>query len=281
MRKTPNTGRARRTAPLAVLAVIGLGVVQAGSAQAHGSHTTPGSRSFLCYTDGRWTGGDLDPRNPACRAAVAKGGKQPLWDWFGVLRSDGAGRTKGFIPDGALCGGGATKFAGLDLPRKDWPVTHLSAGAKTTVRYRAWAAHPGTFRLFVTKDGYRPTKPLRWADLEDLPFSTWKETVPNGGGEYFWDVRWPAAKTGRHLVYSVWARSDSQETFYGCSDVVFDGGHGEVTGFPDPPAPATGPAWSCPAMVTEQTCLGGNPEPQPAFVLPTPDSHHHDHEGTH
>jgi hypothetical protein len=28
----------------------------------------------------------------------------------------------------------------------------------------------------------------------------------------------------------VWKRSDSNETFYGCSDVIFDGGNGEVTG---------------------------------------------------
>ncbi|CAM5681358.1 Chitin-binding protein OS=Streptomyces tendae OX=1932 GN=F3L20_17570 PE=4 SV=1 [Streptomyces tendae] len=27
-----------------------------------------------------------------------------------------------------------------------------------------------------------------------------------------------------------WVRSDSQENFFSCSDVVFDGGNGEVTG---------------------------------------------------
>jgi len=46
----------------------------------------------------------------------------------------------------------------------------------------------------------------------------------------------------------VWSRSDSQETFYGCSDVVFDGGNGQVTGIgggtqpppsPDPSIPPT------------------------------------------
>ncbi len=37
-----------------------------------------------------------------------------------------------------------------------------------------------------------------------------------------------------------WVRSDSQENFFSCSDVVFDGGNGEVTGIrgsgtnPDP-----------------------------------------------
>ncbi len=43
----------------------------------------------------------------------------------------------------------------------------------------------------------------------------------------------------------VWQRSDSQETFYSCSDVVFDGGNGEVTGVKDgtgttPTEPAPG-----------------------------------------
>jgi chitin-binding protein len=48
-------------------------------------------------------------------------------------------------------------------------------------------------------------------------------------GYYYWDAALPAGLTGRHVIYSVWTRSDSTETFYGCSDVVFDGGNGEVT----------------------------------------------------
>ena len=65
--------------------------------------------------------------------------------------------------------------------------------------------------------------------------------MPNGQGEYYWDVQLPAGKTGRHVVYSVWQRSDSAETFYGCSDVVFDGGNGEVIGIPDGPEPQPTP----------------------------------------
>jgi predicted carbohydrate-binding protein with CBM5 and CBM33 domain len=229
-----------RSAALAIGGALGATLLLPSAALAHGAHTAPGSRSYLCYTDGRWTGGDLDPRNAACKKAIAVGGKQPFWDWFGVLRSDGAGRMKGFIPDGQLCGGGSPKYAGLNLARSDWPVTHLTSGSRSTVRYRAWAAHPGTFRLFITKDGYRPTKKLAWSDLESVPFSTWKEKVPNGVGEYSWRVKWPANKTGQRIVYSVWQRSDSTETFYGCSDVKFDGGHGQVTGFPKPPAPGPG-----------------------------------------
>ena len=49
-------------------------------------------------------------------------------------------------------------------------------------------------------------------------------------GRYSWTGRLPSGKSGKHIIYSVWSRSDSTETFYGCSDVTFDGGHGEVTG---------------------------------------------------
>ena len=233
------TGRRRLAALVAGAALVtgALVVVTPEVAAAHGATTSPGSRTYLCYVDGHWTGGDLDPRNAACRRAVAAGGKQPLWDWFGVLRSDGAGRTRGFIPDGQLCSGGTTKYAAYDAPGDDWPATRLTSGARWTVRYNAWAAHPGQFRLYVTRDGYDPRQPLTWDSLEPAPFSVWNETAPNGQGEYYWDVQLPAGKTGRHIVYSVWQRSDSTETFYGCADVVFDGGNGEVIGIPDGPQP--------------------------------------------
>src|SRR5256885_15950077 len=69
------------------------------------------------------------------------------------------------------------------------------------------------------------------------------DTGPTGSvdGYYYWQGNLPANKTGRHIIYSVWARSDSSETFYGCSDVVFDGGNGQVTGIGStaPPPPAT------------------------------------------
>jgi chitin-binding protein len=34
-------------------------------------------------------------------------------------------------------------------------------------------------------------------------------------------VRLPAGKTGRHLIYVIWQRSDSPEAFYSCSDVTY------------------------------------------------------------
>jgi predicted carbohydrate-binding protein with CBM5 and CBM33 domain len=213
---------------------------------AHGAMLTPGSRTYLCYKDGLTSTGEIKPTNAACQNALAVGGTQPFYDWFGVLRSDGAGRTRGFIPDGALCSGGNTKYAGFDAPRNDWPLTHLTSGASFTWTYAAWAAHPGWFYLYVTKDGYDPNQALTWADMEETPFGSADHPPINGtapSGYYYWTGNLPN-KTGRHVIYSVWQRSDSTETFYGCSDVVFDGGNGEVTGI-------------CPG------CGGGNPSPSP------------------
>ncbi len=230
--------RTRRLAAVVTASLLVAGWALVGlttAADAHGAATRPGSRTYLCRVDGTHNSGDIQPSNPACAEAVAVGGKQPLWDWFGVLRADGAGRTRGYIPDGQLCSGGEPTYAGYDLARSDWPYTRLTGGAELTVRYNAWAHHPGQIRLYVTRDGYDPTEPLAWDDLEPEPFSVYDQTTPNGTDEanntpdYQWSVTLPQ-KTGPHVIYSVWERSDSRETFYGCSDVRFDGGSGEVVG---------------------------------------------------
>ncbi|MEU8819477.1 lytic polysaccharide monooxygenase [Actinoplanes sp. NPDC048796] len=233
-------------------ALIGL----PGAAEAHGAIMVPGSRTWLCYKDGRNpTTGAIEPTNAACAAAVAQSGTTSLYNWFAVLRSDGAGRMSGFIPDGQLCSGGTGgpyNFTGFNLARDDWPVTHLTSGRTLGVKYNNWAKHPGTFRLYITKDSWSPTRPLAWSDLESTPFDTVTNPPDNGGpgsddGYYYWNANLPSGKSGRHIIYSVWQRSDSNETFYGCSDVVFDGGNGEVTGIrgsgttPGSPTPPTTP----------------------------------------
>jgi predicted carbohydrate-binding protein with CBM5 and CBM33 domain len=227
--------RSTLAAVIGIACVLVTGLLIAPSATAHGAFMRPGSRTFLCWEDGLTDTGQIVPKNPACSAAVAQSGANSLYNWFAVLRSDGAGRTRGFISDGQLCAGGNPGYTGFDLPSPDWPVTHLTSGANFDFRYNKWAAHPGSFYLYVTKDGWDPTKPLTWDELESSPFNVADHppsTGPVGSvdGYYYWSGNLPANKTGRHIIYSVWTRSDSNETFYGCSDVVFDGGHGEVTG---------------------------------------------------
>ncbi|MGC9664984.1 lytic polysaccharide monooxygenase [Planosporangium sp. 12N6] len=238
------------------LAVAGGALVLPGGASAHGAMMKPGSRTYLCWQDGLSPQGGIVPNNPACAAAVAQSGPNSLYNWFAVLRSNGAGRMAGFIPDGQLCSGGTGgpyDFTGFNLARNDWPVTHLTSGATIEVDYSNWAAHPGTFSLYITKDSWSPTRPLAWSDLESTPFDQVTNPPAIGGpgtndGHYYWNAKLPSGKSGRHLIYSVWARSDSQETFYGCSDIVFDGGNGQVTGVgpgsggPGPsPSPTTSP----------------------------------------
>jgi chitin-binding protein len=249
----------------AVLAAGVGAVVLPQSASAHGAMMVPGSRTYFCYKDGRTATGEIKPVNPACAAAVAKSGVTALYNWFAVLRSDGGGRTSGFIPDGQACSGGTGgpyDFTGFNLARDDWPVTHLTSGATMEFDYNDWAKHPGTFSLYITKDSWSPTRPLAWSDLEPTPFSQVVNPQAIGGpgtddGHYWWNGTLPSGKSGRHLIYSVWARSDSQETFYGCSDVVFDGGHGEVTGVggggtttPPTTPPPTGPTTPPPTNPT-------------------------------
>ncbi|QLE70556.1 lytic polysaccharide monooxygenase [Streptomyces rectiverticillatus] len=220
--------------PLALTAITAL---TAAPAEAHGSMTGPVSRVSACFAEG-----PEHPRSAACKAMVAAGGTQPLYDWNEVNIGDAAGRHRRIIPDGKLCSAGRAKYKGLDLPRADWPGTKLAPG-KHTFRYRATAPHRGTFELYLTKDGYDPRKPLKWADLEAKPFA--KVTDPTlKDGSYVFDGTVPK-RSGRHLVYSVWQRSDSPEAFYTCSDVDF-GGKGRTATAPQAAA-APAPAASAPS----------------------------------
>ncbi|CAM5385635.1 chitin-binding protein [Streptomyces avidinii] len=219
---------ARRTAAriaAAGLAPLAVAAYAASPAAAHGSMTDPVSRVAACYAEG-----PESPKSAACKAAVAASGSQAFYDWNAVNIANAAGQSKALIPDGQLCSAGNSKYKGLDLARADWPASPLAPGAHT-FRYKGTAPHKGSFELYVTKDGYDPSKPLKWSDLEPAPFV--KVTDPGmQNGDYVFSGTVPN-KTGRHLVYSVWQRSDSPEAFYSCSDVVFGkdtGGSGAGTG---------------------------------------------------
>ncbi|MFI1151864.1 lytic polysaccharide monooxygenase [Streptomyces sp. NPDC020817] len=202
-------------APLAVAAYA------AGPAAAHGSMTDPVSRVAACYAEG-----PESPKSAACKAAVAASGAQAFYDWNAVNIANAAGNHRSLIPNGQLCSAGNDKYRGLDLARADWPASPMTSGAHT-FRYKGTAPHKGSFELYVTKDGYDPAKPLKWSDLEPAPFA--KATDPGmQNGDYVFSGNVPN-KSGRHLIYSIWQRSDSPEAFYTCSDVVFgkdNGGNG-------------------------------------------------------
>ncbi|MGW6012694.1 lytic polysaccharide monooxygenase [Streptomyces sp. NPDC055210] len=230
---------ARHQAAARIATVVAVGVaplaltaLAAAPAAAHGSMTDPVSRVAGCFAEG-----PENPKSAACKAAVAAGGTQALYDWNGVNIANAAGKSKQIIPDGKLCSAANDKFKGLDLARADWPATRLTSGNRT-FRYKGTAPHKGSFELYVTKDGYDPTKPLKWSDLESTPFL--KVTDPKlENGDYVFNGVVPV-KSGRHLIYSIWQRSDSPEAFYTCSDVVFgEGGAGaEASAAPAASAPS-------------------------------------------
>ncbi|MEU5211441.1 lytic polysaccharide monooxygenase [Streptomyces sp. NPDC020742] len=198
------------------LAPLALTALSASPAAAHGSMSDPVSRILACYTEG-----PESPKSAACKAAVAAGGAQAFYDWNGVRDGNAGGQSRTKIPDGKLCSANNPEFKGLDLARADWPASAMKAGAHT-FRYKGTAPHRGSFELYITKPGYNPSKPLKWSDLESKPFV--KVNDPKlVNGEYIFSGKVPA-RSGRHLIYSVWQRSDSPEAFYTCSDVVFGKG---------------------------------------------------------
>jgi chitin-binding protein len=202
------------TAPLLL---VGLATMPA---QAHGALDNPVSRVVACGPDGH-----QNAQSAACKAAVAVSGTLPFANWDNLRVANVGGRDREVIPDGKLCSGGLPAYKGLDLPRADWPATRLAAGAGFTFTYRETIPHKGTFRLYVTKDGYDPTKPLRWSDLESKPFLTATDPALTNGA-YVMRGALPAAKTGHHLIYTIWQNSSTPDTYYSCSDVSFGGAVG-------------------------------------------------------
>jgi chitin-binding protein len=196
-------------------------------------------------------------------------GTQGSYDWMAENILDAAGRSREIIPDGKLCSANKPEFAGLDLGRSDWPTTSMAAGSKVTIKFIATAPHLGTFSLYMTKNGYDPSKPLVWSDLQSKPFL--QATNPRlVNGVYQMPATLPGGSVGRNLIYTIWQRSDSAEAFYSCSDVMLTG---KSTGSPrdestTPPAVAPTSAGSMPGMVGSSSDAGahGNGRPSPAVA---------------
>ncbi|MFK3979745.1 lytic polysaccharide monooxygenase [Micromonospora sp. NPDC050397] len=209
------TVRRRFVGSVAVIAVgLLLGGLAAGPALAHGAPGSPVSRAAACGPEARQTN-----RSAACTAAVAAGNVAEQWDNIRV--PDVAGRDRQKIPDGRLCSAGIARFKGLDLPRADWPATKLKAGVELSFTYRTTIPHKGTFRWYVTDQGYDPSQPLTWSDLGDKPFLTATDP-PVVDGSYRMRGKLPAGLSGRHLVYAIWQNSNTPDTYYSCSDVLVE-----------------------------------------------------------
>ncbi|MBE8473371.1 lytic polysaccharide monooxygenase [Streptomyces justiciae] len=205
---------AYRIAALTVVAPLLATVWAAAPAQAHGAPTDPVSRVYACSPEG----GDR-AQSTACRAAVAANGA-PFTAWDNLRVANVNGRDRQTVPDGELCSGGLPAYKGLDLARADWPSTHLTPGATLTMKYASTIPHTGSFKLYLTKPGYDPTKPLTWSDLPERPFATVKDPALTGGA-YRLRATLPSDRTGRHVLYTIWQNTSTPDTYYSCSDVVF------------------------------------------------------------
>ncbi|WP_367320182.1 lytic polysaccharide monooxygenase [Streptomyces sp. HUAS ZL42] len=204
----------RMTAHRTAVSPLLLGVWAAGPAQAHGAPTDPVSRVYACSPDG-----GSAARSAACRAAVAANGQSfDAWDNLRVANVNG--RDRRTIPDGRLCSGGLPAYKGLDLARADWPSTRLTPGGTLTMTYVSTIPHTGTFKLYLTKPGYDPSKPLKWSDLPTQPFAEVKDPALTDGA-YHLRAKLPADRTGRQVLYTIWQNSSTPDTYYSCSDVVF------------------------------------------------------------
>jgi len=184
---------AHRSAAAAALVGAASVLFLAVPAQAHGAPTDPVSRVYACSEDG-----GADALSAACKAAVAaNGGAIGAWDNLRVAGVNG--RDRQTIPDGKLCSGGLDVYKGLDVARADWPSTELKPGANLTMTYASTIPHTGTFKMFLTKDGYDPAKPLKWSDLPEQPFAsvTDPQLVDDA---YHLKIKLPADRTGRQML---------------------------------------------------------------------------------
>ena len=232
--------------------LTGVTVITAPTAMAHGTMTDPASRIWQCYTD---------RSAPLCEE-IWQNNPQALYDWNEINQGAVAGAHRSLIPDGQLCSAGRAKYAAFDEPSVDWRATNLTPDADGlyTVTWTSSAPHATQYyRVYLTKADFDPAAPLAWDDLElvhdsgALPreaTTTLRMALPE--------------RDGRHILYTVWQRSDAPEAFYACSDVTIDSdGATAPAPLPEPePEPAPAPAPE-PAPA---------PAPAPAPVpMPMPD----------
>lgn len=239
-----------------VLTLIGIGFALAvifaapRPLYAHGSMEDPVSRVYGCFLEG-----PERPLTAACQAAVAAAGTQQFYDWTGVNQLAN-GHHQALVPDGKLCSGGKASHSGLDLARDDWPSQTIALDSNGNYEFVFLATAPHAtayFDFYVTKDGYDPTQPLTWGDLEATPFCH-ITSVTLADGRYRMSCPLPANKQGKQVIYNIWQRSDSAEAFYTCMDVTF------------------GTSAATPTATTTPTPLGTPPNatPTPKPTTPTP-----------
>jgi predicted carbohydrate-binding protein with CBM5 and CBM33 domain len=272
--------RPRRVVPIVLLAVLlpatllAIVTLRARDASAHGSVVNPMSRNYSCWK--RWGSQFQSPamatEDPMCDQAW-KADPNAMWNWNGLYREGVAGNHQAAIPDGQLCSGGqtgGTRYAALDNPGP-WTATRVPNSFQLTVHDQA--RHGADYyKVYVTRQGFDPlTQRLRWSDLELV--TTTGRIAPGVGSPSADQVLNgvnvginvnAGTRTGRHVVYTIWQASHSDQSYYLCSDVIFGQGADPGTSGPGTPTPTIAPptTWG-PAPTT-------TPSPTPTTATPTP-----------
>ncbi len=204
-------------------------ILMPNSLRAHGTISNPPSRIYSCYQEG-----PERPKSAACRAAIYAGGTQAVYDWNSVNQPSAADQHQWVVPNGSLCSGGNSKFRGFDLPRTDWARYELVPDQANRIHldYYATAAHATRyFDVYITRYPIVEARSLAWSDLEllcrvDQPYKA--------GSIYKLSCPLPQGKSGNHILYTVWQRSDSPEAFYACNDVHLPASSVSVPSVPGP-----------------------------------------------
>jgi predicted carbohydrate-binding protein with CBM5 and CBM33 domain len=240
-------------------AVTVAGLLPALPAEAHGTPTTPISRTGACAAAGVGGGGGTETGTAACKAARAANGRGfGAFDNLRIANVDGNDRR--FVPDGELCSGGIAAFRGLDLARDDFPATRVSGGQRLKITYRTTIPHEGSFRIYLTRPGYDPLKKLTWDDLGGKPIAEITDP-PVRDGAYAMSAKLPE-RSGRHLLYVVWQNTSTPDTYYSCSDLVFPAAAAAK-------APAKPPARAAAAAKPAATSAAPTAEPSSAAEQPS------------
>lgn len=228
-------------AALAAILVSAIAVVD--TASAHGSVVDPATRNYGCWD--RWGDDHLNPEmqtvDPMCWQAW-QDNPNAMWNWNGLYR-DGLGPDyKDAIPEGTLCSGGNAENGRYDSLDAIGPWVTTAIDNAFTVRLFDGASHGADWiEVYATRQGFDAlNEPLGWDDLElvgqigNTPASEWDQV--DGGVAIDIPASAPA-RTGRHIVYTVWLASHFDQKYFLCSDVTFGDGPTSPPSTPPTSAP--------------------------------------------
>ena len=123
-----------------------------------------------------------------------------------------------------LCSGNNPTFRGLDVNRSDWQTTPIQADANGKFTFVFKATAPRHARLALLRHPRRLAagKPAALGRPAGVLHAGQYAAV---GRRHLLQCTLPQ-RTGQHVIYNTWQRSDSTEAFYTCMDVRFQEAEG-------------------------------------------------------